>query len=68
MERTEENIIIVSHGITLGIFHAIWLGLDIEMLNNSGMQGSSGSLSFMHEDADQKRILSRLGDRSYVKE
>lgn len=67
MESTEENIIIVSHGITLGIFHAMWLGLDVEMLNKCGMQGSSGSVSFMHEDSDKKRIISRLGDRSYVR-
>ena len=66
MDRTEENMIIVSHGITLGIFHAMWLGLDVEMLNSCGMQGSSGGVSFMHEDSDKKRIISRLGDRSYA--
>jgi hypothetical protein len=67
MDRTEENSNIVSHGITLGIFHAIWLGLDVEMLNKCGMQGGSGGVSFMHEDSDKKRIISRLGDRSYTR-
>lgn len=66
--NTEENIIIVSHGITLGIFQAIWLGLDVEMLNKCGISNGSGGVSFMHEDSDKKRIISRLGDRSYVRE
>ncbi len=64
-DSPEENIIIVSHGITLGIFHAIWLGLDVEMLNKCGLSGGSGGVSFMHEDSDKKRMISRLGDRSY---
>ena len=45
----------------------MWLGLDVEMLNKCGMQGVSGGVSFMHEDSDKKRIISRLGDRSYVR-
>ena len=64
MDIAEENIIIVSHGISLSIFHAIWLGLDVEMLNRCGLP-SGGGLSFMHEDSDKKRIISRLSDRSY---
>lgn len=64
-DSPEENIIIVSHGIALGIFHAIWLGLDVEMLNKCSLSGGSGGVSFMHEDSNKKRMISRLGDRSY---
>ena len=67
MENTEENIIIVSHGITLGVFHALWFGLEVEMLNKCGIHGSSGGVSFMYEDSDKKHIISRLGDRSYIR-
>ena len=31
--KDDENIIIVSHGDTLSIFNAIWLGMDVDMLN-----------------------------------
>lgn len=33
----EKNIIIVSHGDTLSIFNAIWLGLEVEMLNKCNL-------------------------------
>jgi len=67
MANSEENIIIVAHGVSLGIFHAIWLGLDVEMLNKCGLWAGSGGVSFMHEDAYKKRIITRLGDRSYIR-
>jgi len=67
MATTDENIILVSHGVSLGIFHAVWLGLDVEMLNQCGISGGSGGISFMHEDADQKRTIDRIGDRSYIR-
>ena len=65
MASTDENIIIVSHGGTLSIFHALWLGLDVEMLNKCDLYGNAGGVSFMREDADGKRIISRLNDSSY---
>jgi broad specificity phosphatase PhoE len=66
MASNEENIIIISHGGTLSIFYAVWLGLDVEMLNKCDLLSSSGGLSFLGEDSDKKRIISRLNDRSYV--
>ena len=65
----EENIIIVAHGISLGIFNILWLGLDVEALNKCGMWGASGSLSFMREESPEfgiKRTISRFNDRSYM--
>lgn len=67
MGSEEENIILVSHGVALGVFYAIWLGLDAEMLNKCGLSASSGRISFMHEDADGKHIISRLNDPSYFR-
>lgn len=64
----EENLIIVSHDGTLSIFFAMWLGLDINMLNKCNLSGKSGGVSFMREDADGKRIISRLNDLSYIRE
>ena len=64
----EENIIIVAHGISLGIFNLLWLGLDAEALNKCGMWGTSGSVSFMRQESPKfgdKRIISRFNDCSY---
>lgn len=66
MKSTNENVIIVSHGDTLSIFNAIWLGLDVEMLNKCDLFGKAGGVSFMHENSDGKHIITRLSDFSYI--
>lgn len=67
MTDEHEDIIIVSHGDTLSIFNAIWLGLDIEMLNKCDLFGMAGGISFMNENQDEKHIIRRLSDMSYLK-
>jgi len=64
--NNEENIIIVSHGDTLSIFNAMWLGLDAEMLNQCSLFGMPGGVSFMQEDADGKHVIRQLSDMSYM--
>ncbi len=66
IKRNDENIIIVSHGGTLNLFHAMWIGLDIEMLNKCGLSGMSAGVSFLHENEDGKRVIRRLSDMSYA--
>lgn len=67
MESAEENLIIVSHDGTLSMFYALWLGLDINILNKCNLSGCAGGVSFMHEDSDKNRIISRLSDLSYIR-
>lgn len=67
MTEEHENIIIVSHGDTLSIFNAMWLGLDIEMLNKCDLFGMAGGISFFHENQDGKHTIRRLSDMSYLK-
>jgi Fructose-2,6-bisphosphatase len=67
MESTDENLIIVSHDGTLSMFFAMWLNLDIQMLNKCNLSGKSGGVSFLREDADGNRIISRLNDLSYIR-
>jgi len=67
MAQNDENIIIVSHGGTLSIFNAMWLGLDVEMLDKCDLFGKAGGVSFMHQNADGKRIITRMGDLSYIR-
>lgn len=65
MAGEEENLIVVSHGGTLAVFYALWLELDIEMLNRCNLSSSAGGVSFMHEDARGMRVITRLNDLSY---
>lgn len=67
MKNDDENIIIVSHGDTLSVFNAIWLGLDIEMLNKCDLFGMSGGVSFFQQDINGKHIIRKLSDMSYIK-
>lgn len=68
VESPEENLIIVSHDGTLSIFFAMWLGLDIEMLNKCSLFGKAGGVSFLQEHANKNRSIARLNDLSYVYE
>lgn len=67
MSSDDENIIIVSHGDTLSIFNAMWLGLKPEDLNNCDLFGLAGGVSYFIEDNSGKHIIKRLSDMSYVK-
>jgi broad specificity phosphatase PhoE len=66
MDSEEENIIIVSHGDTLSIFNIIWLGLEVEVLNQIDLFGFAGGVSFFHENNDGKHAIRRLSDLSYI--
>ncbi len=67
MESSDDNIIIVSHGGALSTFNAVWLGLDVEMLNKCDLFGRAGGVSFMRENADGKHIIYRMSDLSYIR-
>ena len=67
IESKDENIIIVSHGDTLSLFNAMWIGLDVEMLNQCDLFGMAAGVSFLYQNEDGKRILKRLSDMSYSK-
>lgn len=67
MSSDDKNIIIVSHGDTLSIFNAMWLGLKPEDLNNCDLFGFAGGVSHFIEDDNGKHIIKRLSDMSYIK-
>ena len=62
-----DHIIIVSHGAWLWYWPAIWLGLDIKIVEKGGFYGSAGSVSFMGETGEGKRLIRRLNDSWYMK-
>ena len=67
MASPEERVIIVSHGDLLGVFHAMWLGLEVEDLNRVELSGPAGGVSFLFQSGDGKRSIRRMGDLSYVR-
>lgn len=66
MRNEEENIIIVSHGDLLSVFNSMFLGLNVESLNQSEIFGLAGGVSFMYENDDGKRFIKRISDTSYI--
>ena len=66
MENDEENILIVSHGDLLGLFNAMFLGLQVESMNTCQLSGLAGGVSRMFVDDNGKRFIKRLSDLSFV--
>lgn len=67
MNNEHENIIIVSHGDLLSVFNAMWLSMDVEMLNKSELFGFAGGVSIMYESSGGKRFIKQMSDMSYIK-
>jgi broad specificity phosphatase PhoE len=67
MKQEHENIIIVSHGDTLSVFNALFLGLDVSQLNTCDLFGMAGGVSFFNVNHDGKHIIRRLSDLSYIR-
>lgn len=66
MESDDENIIIVSHGDLLSVFNTMFLGLDVETLNNAEIFGLAGGVSRMFENNEGKRFIKKISDMSYI--
>ena len=67
MADDSENIIIVSHGDLLSVFNTMFLGLNVETINNSEIFGQAGGVSQMFENAEGKRFIKRISDMSYIR-
>lgn len=65
---SKENLIIISHSGTLSIFFAVWLGVELDLLNRTNIVGASGEVSFLYEDDDGRHTISKLSDMSYIQE
>ena len=66
MENEQENILIVSHGDLLGVFHAMWLGMEVEQLNRGELFGMSGGVTLLQENSSGKHVIRFLSDMSYL--
>lgn len=66
MANDEENIILVSHGDLLSVFNAMFLGMDVEAINDCELFGLSGGVSYMFVNDEGKRFVKRISDMSYL--
>ena len=66
MADASECIVIVSHGDLLSVFNAMFLGLDVESLNNMEIFGLAGGVSSMLVNGEGKRLIKRISDMSYI--
>lgn len=66
MSSNEENIIIVSHGDLLSVFNTMFMGLEVETINNCEMFGLAGGVSYMFENDEGKRFIKKISDMSYI--
>lgn len=71
MERifnsSEQNLIIVTHGGTLGYIIAWWLNFNYGMLAHSYFSASAGSITALQINNFKQHVLTRLNDKSYLK-
>lgn len=66
MASNDENIIIVSHGDLLSVFNSMFLGLNVENINDSEIFGLAGGVSYMFENNEGKRFIKKISDMSYI--
>ena len=66
MADNSENILIVSHGDLLSVFNVMFLGLNVESINNGEIFGLAGGVSQMVENNEGKRFIKRISDMSYI--
>jgi len=66
MANDEENIILVSHGDLLSVFNAMFLGMDVEAINDCELFGLAGGVSYMFVNDEGKRFVKRISDMSYL--
>jgi len=67
MKSNDELIIIVSHGDLLSVFNTMFLGLDIETINDFEMFGFAGGVSHLIISDSEKRYIKKMSDMSYMK-
>ena len=66
LQDGHETVIIISHGGLLSVFNAMFIGLDVESMNNGNIHGKSGGVSHFFVGDDGKRSVQRISDMSYM--
>ncbi|MHA2001714.1 MAG: histidine phosphatase family protein [Promethearchaeota archaeon] len=66
LNAAKKNLIIVTHGGTLGFIIAWWMKFEEHMLSKSYFSASPASLSFLQETENHRHILKSLNDTSHL--
>ena len=66
MASNDECIIVVSHGDLLSVWNTMFLGMDVETLNQFELFGMAGGVSFMLQNDEGKRFINKMSDLSYM--
>ncbi|MBQ6036357.1 MAG: histidine phosphatase family protein [Lachnospiraceae bacterium] len=66
MASKEENVIIVSHGDLLSIWHAMYMGLPVESCYQADIRGPAGGVSHLIVGDDGKHTVRQINDMSYI--
>ena len=66
MASEEECVVIVSHGDLLSVWNAMFLGMDVDALNQFELFGMAGGVSFMFQNDEGKRFIKKMSDLSYL--
>lgn len=66
MTSDDECIIVVSHGDLLSVWNTMFLGMDVETLNQFELFGMAGGVSFMLQNDEGKRFVKKMSDLSYM--
>jgi probable phosphoglycerate mutase len=65
VDNANDNIIIVSHGITLHLFFSMWLGLEFDQLTQFGTWGMAGGVSKLLLNDNGRREIQYLNNLSF---
>ncbi len=68
VESEQKNLIIVTHGGTLGFIIAWWMNFEIHMHSKSYFSASPASISLLQETNDKRHILRKLNDTAHLTE
>ena len=52
----------------MSVFNTMFLGLDVEAINDCEMFGYAGGVSFMIINDEGKRFIKQMSDMSYINE
>lgn len=66
MASEEECVVVVSHGDLLSVWNAMFLGMDVDTLNQFELFGMAGGVSFMFQNDEGKRFIKKMSDLSYL--
>ena len=66
MASDDECVIVVSHGDLLSVWNTMFLGMDVETLNQFELFGMAGGVSFMLQNDEGKRFVKKMSDLSYM--